>query len=145
MEKSKSSKHSQKFAIWSIYSNINIQMRLHKCFDPIVKFIEWCTEMYCRGGKHLNWWKVNYTLRHWGWVKSILVARWRVQTETKHYLDWSERPFAIRIRVRKFCLVLNDNFLCQRCVNNVLGMSSDDLLIWRNFEFWSTNICFLFF
>ena len=27
----------------------------------------------------------------------------------------------------------------------VLGMSSSDLLIWRNLEFWSTNICFLFF
>ena len=30
-------------------------------------------------------------------------------------------------------------------LNNVLGMSSGDFLIWRNFEFWSTNICFLFF
>ena len=28
---------------------------------------------------------------------------------------------------------------------NVVYMSTGDLLIWRNFEFWSTNICFLFF
>ena len=34
------------------------------------------------------------------------------------------------------------NFLISAYEINVLCMSSDDLLIWWNFEFWSTNICY---
>ena len=34
------------------------------------------------------------------------------------------------------------NFLISAYEINVVCMSSDDLLIWWNFEFWSTNICY---
>ena len=38
----------------------------------------------------------------------------------------------------------NENFfnLAKVSYFYVLGTSSDDLLIWRNFEFWSTNISY---
>ena len=40
--------------------------------------------------------------------------------------------------ISKYCRKITSPFLA----SNVVCMSSGDLLIWRNFEFWSTNICY---
>ena len=85
---------------------------------------------------------------------------WKQQKFELNYLCFKQRFYLVELLTTWFlelpipnynhfnpsdCLefVIRDcEFVASYWYYNVLGMSSGDLLIWRNFEFWSTNICY---